>query len=136
VFVGPVKGFFFSEVGYHLRQMFKANRPGQSSCSGIWCFSFLIPSVVSVILLSFYILPYLPLLRFRFPFLFSAVLFLWFSPLHNNIPPLWSQHRFTFFPNNANNSSMKSVMFYRPNDIGITTVFRPRRLNVLFYVFF
>jgi len=37
VFVGLVKGRY-SEVGYLLREMSKANRPSKSSCSSIWCF--------------------------------------------------------------------------------------------------
>jgi hypothetical protein len=91
--------------------MSKANRQGQSSCSGNWrffvlnYFVWLFSYLVSKFCLIYHF--------FVFAFLSSGVLFLWPRPPHYNIPPIWSQHRLTLFPDNANNSSMELVMSVR-----------------------
>ena len=116
MFVGRVQGRY-SEVGYLLREMSKANRPGKSSFSGIWRFFFLnswiwqFSYLVSTLCPTYHFFVFCFL---SFPFPSSGVLFLWLRPLHYNIPPILSQNRLTFFPNNANNSSTNFVMLLQP----------------------
>jgi hypothetical protein len=102
LFVSQVKARY-PGVGYPLREMTKANRQGQYSCSGIWWFLNLISSFgcSSYLVSTFY-----PIYNF-FVFAFLSSMCYSYCPTHSTV-------QLVLFPYSVNNSSINHMTHVPP----------------------